>query len=528
MSWYAVYDGNGDKVEDDPGKVEWRVDGNLVRTEVDVPFGDDSSFWPSTSVANGSHTFEVRAVNGSGTVLAKNTITATVANATTPPPPPSSTGSITQTIANGATVKGVVSWYAVYDGNGDKVEDDPGKVEWRVDGNLVRTEVDVPFGDDSSFWPSTSVANGSHTFEVRAVNGSGTVLAKNTITATVANTTTAPPPPSSTGSITQTIANGATVKGVVSWYAVYDGNGDKVEDDPGKVEWRVDGNLVRTEVDVPFGDDSSFWPSTSVANGSHTFEVRAVNGSGTVLAKNTITATVANTTTPPPPTGDQVAPSKPGNLKVTSASATNVGVAWSPATDNVGVTGYDVYRGSTLTTTTPQTNATLTGLSCGNAYQVGVDANDAAGNSSPPANMAVTTSPCPDSQAPSAPTNVTASTRTTTSIALTWAPATDNVGVAGYGVYNGGELVDTTAGTSGIVSGLTCGTNYTLAVDAFDGSGNSSAKSTAVMVSTLPCADTSAPTVAVTAPTNGATVAARSTRRQTPRRCWRDAGRVLA
>ena len=229
-----------------------------------------------------------------------------------------------------------------------------------------------------------------------------------------------------------------------------------------------DGNLVRTEVDVPFGDDASFWPSTSVANGSHTFEVRAVNGSGTVLAKNTITATVANTTTPPPPTGDQVAPSKPGNLKVTSASATNVGVAWSPATDNVGVTGYDVYRGSTLTTTTPQTNATLTGLSCGNAYQVGVDANDAAGNSSPPANMAVTTSPCPDSQAPSAPTNVTASTRTTTSIALTWAPATDNVGVAGYGIYNAGELVNTTAGTTGIVSGLTCGTNYTLAVDAFD------------------------------------------------------------
>ena len=124
MSWYAVYDANGDKVEDDPGSVEWRVDGNLVRTEVDVPFGDDASFWPSTSVANGTHTFEVRAVNGSGTVLAKNTVTATVANTTHRP---SSTGSITQTIANGATLKGVVSWYAVYDANGDKVEDDPGK-----------------------------------------------------------------------------------------------------------------------------------------------------------------------------------------------------------------------------------------------------------------------------------------------------------------------------------------------------------------------------------------------------------------
>jgi chitodextrinase len=304
------------------------------------------------------------------------------------------------------------------------------------------------------------------------------------------------------GSITQTIGNGSTVKGVVSWYAVYDANGDKVEDDPGKVEWRVDGTLVRTEVDVPFGDDASFWPSTSVADGTHTFEVRAVNGSGTVLAKNTITATVANT---PAPTGDQIAPSQPSNLKVTSASATNVGVAWSPATDNVAVTGYDVYRGSTLATTTPQTTANLTGLSCGNAYQVGVDANDAAGNSSPPATMAVTTSACPDSQPPSAPTNVTASTRTTTSIALTWAPATDNVGVAGYGVYNAGALVNTTAGTTGIVGGLTCGTNYTLAVDAFDATGNSSPKTT-VMVATLPCTDTSAPTVSVTAPASGVTI----------------------
>ena len=68
-------------------------------------------------------------------------------------------------------------------------------------------------------------------------------------------------------------------------------------------------------------------------------------------------------------------------------------------------------------------------------------------------------------------------------------PATDNVGVAGYGVYNGADLADTTAGTTGIVSGLTCNTNYTLAVDTFDATGNSSPKTT-IMVSTLPCTDT--------------------------------------
>ena len=175
------------------------------------------------------------------------------------PPPPSSTGSITQTIANGATVKGVVSWYAVYDGNGDKVEDDPGKVEWRVDGNLVRTEVDVPFGDDSSFWAvHVGCERQPHVRGARCQRLRHRARQEHDHRDRRQHHHP-PPPPSSTGSITQTIANGATVKGVVSWYAVYDGNGDKVEDDPGKVEWRVDGNLVRTEVDVPFGDDSSFW-----------------------------------------------------------------------------------------------------------------------------------------------------------------------------------------------------------------------------------------------------------------------------
>ena len=119
--------------------------------------------------------------------------------------------------------------------------------------------------------------------------------------------------------------------------------------------------------------------------------------------------------------------------------------------------------------------------------------------------MSATTSACADSQPPTAPGNVTASTRTTTSIALTWAAATDNIGVAGYGIYNAGQLVNTTTGTTGIVSGLTCATNYTLAVDAFDATGNSSPKTT-IMVSTLPCADTTPPTVTMTSPTNGSTM----------------------
>src|SRR4029079_17971747 len=161
-------------------------------------------------------------------------------------------------------------------------------------------------------------------------------------------------------------------------------------------------------------------------------------------------------------------PTQPSSLKVASASPTGVAIAWNAATDNIGVAGYDLYRSSSRVGTTSQTTGSFTGLTCGTGYPVAVDAFDAAGNSSTPANMTVTTSACADTQPPTAPGNVTVSTRTTTSISLTWAPSTDNTGVAGYGIYNGGELANTTTGTTGIVSGLTCGTNYTLAIDAFD------------------------------------------------------------
>ena len=167
-------------------------------------------------------------------------------------------------------------------------------------------------------------------------------------------------------------------------------------------------------------------------------------------------------------------------------------MSWSASTDNVGVAGYGEYRGSSRVGTTGQTAATFTNLVCGTAYQVGVDAYDTAGNRSSRADMTATTSACPDIDPPSTPTGVVVGTRTATSIALSWSPSTDDAGTVGYGVYRGGSRVSTTAGTTGIVTGLTCGTNYTLGVDAYDAAGNRSTQAI-VMVATLGCADTQAP-----------------------------------
>ena len=90
-----------------------------------------------------------------------------------------------------------------------------------------------------------------------------------------------------------------------------------------------------------------------------------------------------------------------------------------------------------------------------------------------------------DTQAPSAPTNLVASSGQA-SLALTWSASSDNVGVAGYNVYLNGSRVGSTASTAYTLTGLACGTSYSLAVEAYDAAGNLSAQAP-LAASTGPC-----------------------------------------
>ncbi|MBB2745153.1 UNVERIFIED_ORG: chitodextrinase [Microbispora rosea subsp. rosea] len=89
---------------------------------------------------------------------------------------------------------------------------------------------------------------------------------------------------------------------------------------------------------------------------------------------------------------DTKAPTAPGNLTVTAKTATSVSLSWSAASDDTGVTGYEVRRGSTVVATVQGTTHTVTGLSPATAYTFTVTARDAAGNVSPASNsVSVTT-----------------------------------------------------------------------------------------------------------------------------------------
>jgi beta-glucosidase len=79
---------------------------------------------------------------------------------------------------------------------------------------------------------------------------------------------------------------------------------------------------------------------------------------------------------------DTTAPTAPAGLTVTGATATTATLAWTTATDDVAVTGYDVYRGTTLAGTTSATTYTDSGLTAETAYSYTVRARDAAGNTS--------------------------------------------------------------------------------------------------------------------------------------------------
>ncbi|MFD9129239.1 glycosyl hydrolase family 18 protein [Kitasatospora sp. NPDC059571] len=183
--------------------------------------------------------------------------------------------------------------------------------------------------------------------------------------------------------------------------------------------------------------------------------------------------------------GDTTAPSTPGGLTGALSGSNGAALSWTASTDNVGVAGYDVLEGATKKATVTGTSATLTGLSAG-AHGFTVVAFDAAGNRSAAAGPVTVTVPTPpvDTQPPTAPGTPAVTGTTSSSVSLTWAAATDNVGVTAYDVYRGSTLATTVSGTGATVSGLAAATSYSFTVKARDAAGNTSPASGAVTATT--------------------------------------------
>ncbi len=177
--------------------------------------------------------------------------------------------------------------------------------------------------------------------------------------------------------------------------------------------------------------------------------------------------------------GDTTAPTAPGNLHSTGVTTNSISLAWDASTDNVGVTGYTVSYGNSSVNVSG-TTVTINGLAANTDYTFTVKARDAAGNVSNASNPVTvkTALPAEDNTAPTAPTNLQVTGKSTSSVSLSWTASTDNVGVTGYTVSYGGSTSVNVTGTSATINGLSAGTTYTFTVTAKDAAGNVSAGAT--------------------------------------------------
>ncbi|GAA3215366.1 fibronectin type III domain-containing protein [Dactylosporangium siamense] len=123
---------------------------------------------------------------------------------------------------------------------------------------------------------------------------------------------------------------------------------------------------------------------------TYQYTVRAVDAAGNVSGPSAVVPATTSGCS-----GDCTTPTAP-TLTSPAKTDTSVSLSWSGASDNVGVTGYEVFRGSTLVGSPTGTSFVDTGLTASTGYSYTVKARDAAGNRSPASNaVAVTTAAGP-------------------------------------------------------------------------------------------------------------------------------------
>jgi hypothetical protein len=162
-------------------------------------------------------------------------------------------------------------------------------------------------------------------------------------------------------------------------------------------------------------------------------------------------------------------PTRPGQPVATNITDRSVDLAWPPSSDNVGVTGYRVFvNGIPYIFLSPVTHQKILGLVSGAYYWVFVCARDADGNLSVPgpvtAFKTLGEAPVPP---PLAPTDVSITPLTSTSVVLRWTLGEGEV-TSGTRINIDGEYKNVALASSWKLTGLIPDMEYSIKLQTFD------------------------------------------------------------
>jgi YD repeat-containing protein len=241
--------------------------------------------------------------------------------------------------------------------------------------------------------------------------------------------------------------------------------------------------IFRNGSTAPIGTSATtaYSDSTVVGSTTYIYAVAAYDVAGNISANS---STVSVTTF------DSTPPSQPTGLTVTAFSYNNVSMSWQPSTDNIGVTGYNVYRNGVTTPigTSASTTYSDTSVAASTLYTYTVAAFDARNNvSAQSTSVNATTTAYPP---PTVPTGLSASAPTSNAVNLSWTASSDGAGpgIGGYKIYRNGGVtpIATTTGIGTTYSDTTVAGSiaYTYAVACYDAVGSTSAQSTTVSITT--------------------------------------------
>jgi len=224
------------------------------------------------------------------------------------------------------------------------------------------------------------------------------------------------------------------------------------------LSWSVSGNPVPVLM-IDHGIGTVTGTSMAVSPVvSTTYTLTASNRVGSATAQAVVTVI---------PAPDTNAPTIPTSLSATPVSTSQINLAWTASTDNVGVTGYQVFRNGTKLATTAGNSYADTGLSAATTYTYTVAASDAAGNVS----------------AQSTPTSATTQALTSPpSMLQTTASINDSAGVSIQQAFSsanssGNLIAVVTSWGTGMATPTvsdTAGNSYLLATSAYSSGGDQS------------------------------------------------------